>query len=116
MTTFNFGELSNVSAVNTSKYLKPWEIYEVKFDGINQVDIPNKNDESNPYKTVAISFTGESGNFTKTCLFLKLRTIRYVVNMILKKVERLHILLDMKNLSILFCNLHKFSIQKAIPR
>lgn len=65
MTTFNFSELSNVSAVNTSKYLKPWEIYEVKFDGINQVDIPNKNDESNPYKTVAISFTGESGNFTK---------------------------------------------------
>lgn len=65
MTTFNFSGLSNVSAVNTSKYLKPWEIYEVKFNGIEQVDIANKNDESNPYKTVAISFAGKDGNFTK---------------------------------------------------
>jgi len=65
MSNFNFGSFENKSAINTSSFLKPWGIYDVKFDGIEREELHKKNDESITYKTIKISFSNSEGRFIK---------------------------------------------------
>lgn len=65
MSNFNFGSFENKSAINTSSFLKPWNIYDVKFDGIEREELHKKNDESVKYKTIKVSFSNSAGRFIK---------------------------------------------------
>lgn len=69
MTAFNFGGINETSAVNTSKTLKPWGIYEVSFDGVTRKSIKGKKDPDKTYDVIEISFSGEEGSFS-TSLFV----------------------------------------------
>lgn len=68
-TSFNFGNLDSQSVVATNKVLKPWGIYEVKFEGIEQNEMKGKKNPDAVYHTLKLSFSGEEGNFT-TNLFI----------------------------------------------
>lgn len=63
MTAFNFGGIKETSAVGVSKSLKPWGIYEVKFDGLELNDIKGKKDPEAVYKTIKMSFSNDEGVF-----------------------------------------------------
>lgn len=65
MTAFNFGGIENVSAVGSNMSLKPWNIYDVKFDGLTQEDLKGKKDPNAVYKTVKIAFSSDKGGFSK---------------------------------------------------
>lgn len=61
--TFNFGGIKETSAVGAVKSLKPWGIYEVKFDGLELNDIKGKKDPEATYKTIKMSFSNNEGVF-----------------------------------------------------
>lgn len=63
MTAFNFGDIKEKSSVNSSNYLKPWGIYEVKFEGLELNTIKGSKDPSKEYHTIKRSFSGAEGNF-----------------------------------------------------
>lgn len=69
MTAFNFGGIKDNSAVNTSKSLKPWGIYDVTFDGLTRGSIKGKKDPDKVYDVIGISFSSEEGSFS-TNLFI----------------------------------------------
>ncbi len=69
MVNFSFGDIKETSAVNTSKSLKPWSIYNVVFDGIEQTTIQGKKDPDKVYNTIKMSFHCEDGQFS-TNLFI----------------------------------------------
>lgn len=50
---------------SASQYLKPWDIYKVKFDGCELTEGAYKNDPSKSWKAINITFKGESGMFKK---------------------------------------------------
>ena len=57
MTAFNFGGIKDNSAVNTSKSLKPWGIYDVTFDGLTRNSIKGKKDPDKVYDVISILLT-----------------------------------------------------------
>ena len=69
---FNFGGFENSSAINNSKVLKPWGIYDVTFNGIEKAELKGKQDPNSSYATIKISFSGEEGTFSKN-LFIPSR-------------------------------------------
>ena len=64
MAEFNFGGIQGTSAVNSSKSLKPWGIYNVSFDGLELEDVKGKKDPNAVFKTVKMKFSGEDGVFS----------------------------------------------------
>lgn len=69
-TSFNFGTFSNVNAVNTSKpQLKPYNTYKVKISDVKIDTVTKKDDPSKSWKTIKVTFEGESGNYTHTIFF-----------------------------------------------
>lgn len=73
MTNFDFGNINNTSAVSNSQSLKPWEIYEVKFDGIEKEEIKGKKDPEASFHTIKLSFSNSEGKFIKN-LFIPRET------------------------------------------
>jgi hypothetical protein len=68
---FNFG-ISKESAVKTTKQqLKPWNIYEVTFQGCEIREFPGVKDPSKTYKVLDIKFSNDEGYFTVTKFFPK---------------------------------------------
>lgn len=63
---FNFDDVKTTSAVNSSvATLKPYGIYKVKFEGIEQSTIQGKKDPNASYNVINLKFSGEEGNYTK---------------------------------------------------
>lgn len=69
-TSFNFGSFSNVNAVNTSKaQLKPYNSYKVKISDVKIETVTKKDDPSKSWKTIKVTFEGESGIYTHTIFY-----------------------------------------------
>lgn len=66
---FNFGGFEGKSAINNSSALKPWNIYDVKFNGADKEELKGK--DSTVYQTVKINFTGADGKFSKNLFIPK---------------------------------------------
>lgn len=62
---FNFNDLSSINVSNVSQSLKPWNIYEVAFDGIERTTIKGKKEPDKIYDTVKISFSCAKGTFSE---------------------------------------------------
>lgn len=67
----NFGKLSETKGVSTSKTLKPWDIYEVKFMGCRVDEIKGKKDPDMTYKILKVRFEGADGYFEESIFFPK---------------------------------------------
>lgn len=68
---FNFG-ISKESAVrNTKQQLKPWNIYDVTFQGCEIREFAGVKDPSKTYKVLDIKFSNDEGYFTVTKFFPK---------------------------------------------
>ena len=65
----NFGSLATVQATSGSKRLKPWDIYPVKFKGIEIREITGKKDPSMTYKILTTKFEGENGYYNEDTFF-----------------------------------------------
>jgi hypothetical protein len=65
----DFKGISETSAVSKSNALKPWDIYDVTFDGLEQVTMKGKKDPEATYNTIKLSFSGDKGRFS-TNLFV----------------------------------------------
>lgn len=63
----NFGYLADTVAV--SGRLKPWGIYPVKFQGIEEREIQGKKDPSKTYKILTAKFEGENGYYNEDTFF-----------------------------------------------
>lgn len=63
---------NNEQAVNTSKpMLKPFDIYEVTYDGISSKEFNGAKDPSAKYHVMEVKFSNESGTFTHNVFMLK---------------------------------------------
>jgi len=63
---FNFDDVKTTSAVNSSvASLKPYGIYKVKFDGLEQTTLQGKKDPTASYSVMNMKFVSDEGNFTK---------------------------------------------------
>ncbi len=65
----NFGSLATVQATSGSKRLKPWDIYPVKFKGVEIREITGKKDPSMTYKILTTKFEGENGYYNEDTFF-----------------------------------------------
>ena len=65
----NFGSLATVQATSGSKRLKPWDIYPVKFKGIDVREITGKKDPTMTYKILTTKFEGENGYYNEDTFF-----------------------------------------------
>lgn len=65
----NFGSLATVQATSGSKRLKPWDIYPVKFKGIDVREITGKKDPTMTYKILTTRFEGENGYYNEDTFF-----------------------------------------------
>ena len=65
----NFGSLATVQATSGSKRLKPWDIYPVKFKGIDVREITGKKDPTMTYKILTTRFEGEDGYYNEDTFF-----------------------------------------------
>ena len=65
----NFGSLATVQATSGSKRLKPWDIYPVKFKGIDVHEITGKKDPTMTYKILTTKFEGENGYYNEDTFF-----------------------------------------------
>lgn len=63
---FNFGDVVTTSAVNSSSALKPWNIYEGKFEGLERTELQGKKDPNSKYDTIKFSFSCDEGSFTSS--------------------------------------------------
>jgi len=63
---------NDVTAVSNSKpNLKPFEIYEVTFDGVSSREITGVKDPSKKYYTMDVKFSNEQGTYTHTLFMPK---------------------------------------------
>lgn len=65
----NFGSLAETVAVSSSRRLKPWGIYPVKFQGVEVREIQGKKDPSKIYKILTAKFEGENGYYNEDTFF-----------------------------------------------
>ena len=65
----NFGSLATTQATSGNKRLKPWDIYPVKFKGIEIREITGKKDPSMTYKILTTKFEGENGYYNEDTFF-----------------------------------------------
>ena len=65
----NFGSLATVQATSGSKRLKPWDIYPVKFKGIDVHEVTGKKDPTMTYKILTTKFEGENGYYNEDTFF-----------------------------------------------
>lgn len=66
----NFGQLKTTQATSsTSRTLKPWNIYPVKFAGCRVDHIAGKKDPSQTYDILKIRFENEDGYFEESIFF-----------------------------------------------
>lgn len=64
MSNFNFGSFSNATAVSSAKrQLKPYDIYQVKFNGAELKTLEKKDDPNTKFETIQLHFEGEDGIF-----------------------------------------------------
>lgn len=62
--SFNFGSFSNATAVSSAKrQLKPYDIYQVKFNGAELKTLDKKDDPNTKFETIQLHFEGEEGIF-----------------------------------------------------
>lgn len=66
MVNFNFGDVATTSAINSSNPLKPWNIYEGKFEGLERTELQGKKDPNAKYDTIKFTFTCDEGTFTNS--------------------------------------------------
>ena len=65
----NFGSLATTQATSGNKRLKPWDIYPVKFKGVEIREITGKKDPSMTYKILTTKFEGENGYYNEDTFF-----------------------------------------------
>lgn len=63
--SFNFSISKEDVVRSSSQYLKPWDIYTVKFEGCELQEGAYKADPNKNWKAINITFKGESGSFKK---------------------------------------------------
>lgn len=69
--SFNFGLSAGSVVRNTRTQLKPWNIYDVKFVGVEARSFAGKKDPNATYKVFDIKFESEDGYFNKTIFYPK---------------------------------------------
>lgn len=69
--SFNFGLSAGTAVRNTRIELKPWDIYDVKFVGVEARSFAGRKDPSATYKVFDIKFENEDGYFSKTIFYPK---------------------------------------------
>ena len=69
--SFNFGISAESAVRNARRPLSPWNIYDVKFMGVETRTFQGKKDPSATYQVFDIKFENEDGYFTKTVYFPK---------------------------------------------
>lgn len=65
----NFGTLKTVQTTSSSKRLKPWGIYKVKFEGCRVDHIQGKKDPSKTYDIFKVRFEGDEGYYEESIFF-----------------------------------------------
>ena len=94
---FNFGDVVTTSAVNSSSALKPWNIYEGKFEGLERTELQGKKDPNSKYDIIKFSFSCDEGSFTSS-IFVPSKD-KYIL---IKTVMNMNVLPILKNLNGLF--------------
>lgn len=70
MSTFNFGSLATTQPTSSiQQYLKPWDIYTVKFSGARVENIAGKKDPNATYTILKVRFDGEDGYYEESIFF-----------------------------------------------
>ena len=69
--SFNFGISAESAVRNTRRSLAPWNIYDVKFMGVETRSFQGKKDPTASYKVLDIKFENEDGYYTKTLFYPK---------------------------------------------
>ena len=77
---FNFGDVVTTSAVNSSSALKPWNIYEGKFEGLERTELQGKKDPNSKYDTIKFSFSCDEGSFTSS-IFVPSKEENFIKNL-----------------------------------